>query len=149
MLVDKRAETGLAHTPSVPYEVQFKTTLVQLSTISPKEPRGGKHDSQDSGRIQAPDDPLPRSRLEEDQARTTGSNLLGSRVIQDSSSVNSSGLELDSEGTPVRRVNSLQMPSTYRAPDHNALRKTTSAPAALVRHNTVSLEAQVGDRIVS
>lgn len=149
MLVDKRAETGLAHTPSVPDEAQFKTTLVQLSTISPNEPRGGKYDSQVSGRIQALNDPLPRSVPEENQARTTGLNLLGSRVIQESSLVNSTGLEFDSEGTAVRRVNSLQMLSTYRAPDHNALRKTTSAPEALVRHNKVNLEAQVDDRIVS
>lgn len=135
-------------------EAQSQTTLVRPSTISLDEPRGEEHGSQMCGCIHAPDSPLPLSVPEEDQTRTTESDALVSRPVQDFPSVISSGLQLDRVGTAVRRVNSLQMPSTDCAPDHNALRKTTSAPATQalavpVRHDTVSLEAQDDGRIVS
>lgn len=140
--------------PTLLDEAASKTALVQLSNTCLNEPHGGENDSQMSGRIQAPNHPLPRSVPEEDKTRTIGSEPSVSRAVQDFPSVISSGSELDFEGTAVRRVNSLQISSTYRSADHDALRKTTSAPAtqalaAPVRYDTVSLEAQDGDKTVS
>lgn len=128
--------------------------MAQISQASLTEPRVGEADWRLSGSTQASLYPLPRSSPEEDQARTTGSNPLVWCPFGEYPSEVSSNSAFDRQDTTVRRVNSLQVPPTGHAPDHEALRKTTSAPAtqvltAAARHDTVSLEAQDNDEIVS